>query len=163
MSQVKVWTISSEIMRLFQTRPTFLLSLCFLSHRPCTMDFVNVRRYLSLTPRTSAAAVMRDAVEFDDGGAAALVEFLLNVRVNRKTRRSLADVKHAYNANPQPGCFRVLEKRCWSLYRLSLILHIFDSLAIALVSFYILLSLCARFSCLESFCVCRGSCSHSFL
>ena len=126
MSQENVWTISFEIMRQCQNCPTFLLSLsCFLSHRPCTMDFVNVRRYLSLTPRTSAAAVMRDAIEFDDGGAAALVEFLLNVRVNRKTRRSLADVKLAYNANPQPGWFRVLEKRCWSLYRLSLILHIF--------------------------------------
>ena len=60
------------------------------------MDTADLRQYLSFPPRGSAVEVMRDAVETHVLGAVWLLELVLSVRVNRKTRRQLRDVADAF-------------------------------------------------------------------
>ena len=60
------------------------------------MDTADLRQYLSFPPRGSAVEVMRDAVETQVLGAVWLLELVLSVRVNRKTRRQLRDVADAF-------------------------------------------------------------------
>ena len=85
------------------------------------MDTADLRQYLSLPPRGSAIEVMRDAVETQVLGAVWLLELVLSVRVNRKTRRQLRDVADAFASPRPPRWFGVLQTQLWNQYRLLLI------------------------------------------
>ena len=54
------------------------------------MDLVLVRAYLKLAPRQDADAVLRDAIVVQEPGAVQLLRFVLQMRVNRRTRRTVA-------------------------------------------------------------------------
>ena len=84
------------------------------------MDFSPMRLYLAADPRTSAVDVMKDAVVFQNPGAVILLKFLLEARVNRRTRRSVAEVRTAFALQNPPKWVGVLEKQLFNLYRLSL-------------------------------------------
>ena len=81
------------------------------------MDTANLRQYLSFPPRGSAVEVMRDAVETQVLGAVWLLELVLSVRVNRKTRRQLRDVADAFASPRPPRWFGVLQTQLWNQYR----------------------------------------------
>ena len=85
------------------------------------MDTADLRQYLSFPPRGSAVEVMRDAVETHVLGAVWLLELVLSVRVNRKTRRQLRDVADAFASPRPPRWFGVLQTQLWNQYRLLLI------------------------------------------
>ena len=85
------------------------------------LDTADLRQYLSFPPRGSAVEVMRDAVETHVLGAVWLLELVLSVRVNRKTRRQLRDVADAFASPRPPRWFGVLQTQLWNQYRLLLI------------------------------------------
>jgi hypothetical protein len=64
---------------------------------------------------------MKDAVLFKVPGAVNLLELVLSLRVNRRSRRSVQAVTDAFNANVKPRWYGVLSKQCWSTYRLFII------------------------------------------
>ena len=80
-----------------------------------------MRAYLALPPRQRSADVMRDALRDGDPGALQLIHFILETRVNRRSRRSLATVTAEYAKVRRAAWFGLLEGWVWSLYRLSLI------------------------------------------
>ena len=82
------------------------------------MDIQTVRAYLLLPPRTSAAEVMRDAVLLLDPGATYLLTTVLEVRVNRRSRRTLAEVQSEFLKERPARWFGVVQNHVWSLYRL---------------------------------------------
>ena len=82
------------------------------------IDIQTVRAYLLLPPRLSAAEVMRDAVLVSDPGAVYILTTVLEVRVNRRSRRSLADVVTEFPKSRQARWYGVVENHVWSLYRL---------------------------------------------
>lgn len=56
------------------------------------MDLETVREYLLLPPRTSASEVMLDAVVTWDTGALYILVTVIELRVNRWSRRTLVEV-----------------------------------------------------------------------
>ena len=84
------------------------------------MDFGPVRQYLSQPPRASALEVMRDAVLLLVPGAVFLLNYILQCRVNRRTRRRAAEVCAAFNMRDRPRWFGPLCQQLWNLYRLSI-------------------------------------------
>ena len=84
------------------------------------MDSAALRNYLAQPPCGSAAELMRDAILLLVPGAIILLELVLGLRVNRRTRRSVGQVSVAYSAVPQPRWYGVLLGHVWSMYRLCL-------------------------------------------
>ena len=84
------------------------------------MDFATLRHYLSCPVRPSARDVMQDAVVFLFPGAILLLRFLLELRVNRRTRRTFADVTHAFSLASPPKWLGLMISQLWNLYRLAL-------------------------------------------
>lgn len=84
------------------------------------MDIQTVRHYLTLPPRTTAAEVMRDAVLVSDPGALFILTLVLDIRVNQRTRRSVAEVRAEINKPQRARWFGVLQNHVWSQYRLFL-------------------------------------------
>ena len=82
------------------------------------MDFGLVQNYLAQPPRASGTEVVRDAVLLQVPGAVELLNLVLQVRVNRRTRRTLAHVVAVYNAAVQPRWYGQLCQHLWNLYRL---------------------------------------------
>ena len=84
------------------------------------MDFALVRHYVHLAPRADAEAVMRDAVVVEEPSAVELLRFVLQVRVNKRTRRSLGSVAAAYATNAKPRWLGHVQEHLFNLYRLTL-------------------------------------------
>ena len=84
------------------------------------MDFSCLRQYLTDPPRAAAKDVMMDAVVYLNPGAIILLKFLLEMRVNRRTRRTFAEVTSAFCAARQPKWVITLSSQLWNMYRLSL-------------------------------------------
>jgi hypothetical protein len=59
------------------------------------MDFAPLRAYLSEPVRTAALEVLRDELLLLIPGAVMLLKFLLEMRVNRRTRRTFQEVVNA--------------------------------------------------------------------
>ena len=68
----------------------------------------------------TAAEVFRDAVIVQEPGAVALLSYLLQLFVNRNTRRSLSQVTTAAARQPPSRWVSVLTSQLFNLYRLSL-------------------------------------------
>ena len=77
-----------------------------------------VRAYLTLPPRTSAAEVMRDAVVLSDPGAVYILNTVLEARVNRRSRHSLAAVVTEFQKEKPARWCGVVQNHVWSMYRL---------------------------------------------
>ena len=99
-------------------RLCLLHSYASISLLPQRMDFGLVRNYLAQPPRASGTEVVRDAVLLQVPGAVELLNLVLQVRVNRRTRRTLAHVVAVYNAAVQPRWYGQLCQHLWNLYRL---------------------------------------------
>jgi hypothetical protein len=84
------------------------------------MDFACLRQYLSDPPRASAKEVMQDAVLYRNPGVVILLKFLLEMRVNRRTRRTFSEVNTAFSTPSHPKWLGVLMSQLWNMYRLSL-------------------------------------------
>jgi hypothetical protein len=84
------------------------------------MDFSCLRSYLGDPVRVNAKDVMMDALVFLIPGAVFLLKFLLEMRVNRRTRRTFGDVVTAFGLANPPKWIGVLTKQLWNLYRLGL-------------------------------------------
>jgi hypothetical protein len=84
------------------------------------MDFACLRQYLAVAPRSSAKEVMDDAVLFLNPGAVILLKILLEMRVNRRTRRTFGEVSSAYSSARPPKWVCTLSSQLWNFYRLSL-------------------------------------------
>ena len=84
------------------------------------LDFGAIRQYLAQNARKDMEAVLQDAAIFKDPGAVALLDFLLRLRVNRRSRRTLEEVEHACTVAQRPRWLTVLQKNLWNLYRLAL-------------------------------------------
>lgn len=82
------------------------------------MDCASVRQYLSQPVRALGAEVMRDAVVHQVPGAVFLLDFLLNVRVNRRTRRSVDEVASAFLSAAPPRWLTRYVDLLWNFYRL---------------------------------------------
>jgi hypothetical protein len=82
------------------------------------MDCASVRQYLLQPVRALGAEVMRDAVVHQVPGAVFLLDFLLNVRVNRRTRRSVDEVASAFLSAAPPRWLTRYVDLLWNLYRL---------------------------------------------
>lgn len=82
------------------------------------MDIQTVRQYLLLPPRTSAAEVMHDAVQISDPGALYILSTVLEVRVNRRTRKTLAAVVAEFHKPQRSRWYGIVQEHVWSLYRL---------------------------------------------
>ena len=82
------------------------------------MDPAIVRHFLAQPPRATAAEVMRDAVLLQEPGAKALLEMVLALRVNRRTRRRFNDVVKVFPKADPPRWYGVLLQHLWSMYRL---------------------------------------------
>ena len=82
------------------------------------MDFAPVRHYLSQPPRASGAEVVRDAVLLQVPGAVSLLNIILEVRVNRRTRRQATHVAAAFALVNKPRWYDRLCLHVWNLYRL---------------------------------------------
>ena len=87
------------------------------------MDFSALRRYLALPPRTRPADVRSDALVNNDLGAVHLLDYILQTRVNRRTRRGLGTVTSEYRKREKDreAWYPQLEQWVWNLYRLSLV------------------------------------------
>ena len=72
------------------------------------MDFCSVRHYLAQAPRKRPEDVVADAVVLQVPGAVAMLDLLLNSRVNRRTRRNMARVTQAYGVSPKPRWLAVM-------------------------------------------------------
>ena len=70
--------------------------------------------------RGDADAVMRDAAVLQVPGAVALLQLVLELRVNRRTRRQMGHVVAALALATQPRWLGVLRKHLWNMYRLCL-------------------------------------------
>ena len=90
--------------------------LCFPSSQ--RMDCASVRQYLSQPVRALGAEVMRDAVVHQVPGAVFLLDFLLNVRVNRRTCRSVDEVASAFLSGVPPRWHTRYVDLLWNFYRL---------------------------------------------
>ena len=84
------------------------------------MDLVLIRSYLKLAPSQDADAVLRDAIVVQEPGALHLLNFVLQLRVNRRTRRTRARVNAAYNQMPHPRWLSVVRDKLFNMYRLCL-------------------------------------------
>jgi hypothetical protein len=86
------------------------------------MDFYSLRRYLALPPRKRPEDVMIDALHNDDDGALLLLQFIIQTRVNRRTRRCVEDAKAEFvkRVRERASWYVQLQGWVWSLYRLSL-------------------------------------------
>ncbi len=82
------------------------------------MDCASVRQYLSQPVRALGAEVMRDAVVHQVPGAVILLDFLLNVRLNRRTRRSVDEVTSAFLSGAPPRWLNRYVDLLWNYYRL---------------------------------------------
>ena len=78
---------------------------------------------LSLRFISKGLHVMRDAVLLQVPGATMMLNILLQLRVNSRTRRTLAQVTAAFSAATHPRWFDRLVKLLWNQYRLWLIHH----------------------------------------
>ena len=85
------------------------------------MDFSLLRAYLGEPVRKAARDVMLDALVFLIPGAVYLIDFLLRMRVNRRTRRTFEDAVAALAMANPPKWLGVLSKQLWNLYLLGLI------------------------------------------
>ena len=85
------------------------------------MEFSLLRAHLGEPVRKAARDVLLDALVFLIPGAVYLIEFLLRMRVNRRTRRTFADAVAAFAMATPPKWLGVLSKQLWNLYRLGLI------------------------------------------
>ena len=83
------------------------------------MDFATLRNYLNGPARPTPRDVMMDAVVFMVPGALVLLRFLLEMRVNRRTLRSLAEVTAAFTGTSAPRWMNVLTNQLWNMYRLA--------------------------------------------
>ena len=84
------------------------------------MNMDDVHAYLRLPPRMSALEVMRDAVQNMDAGAMAILNAGLELRLNRRSRRSFDAVLVEYAKSAPARWFNVLRDHLFSLYRLYL-------------------------------------------
>ena len=84
------------------------------------MDSCALRNYLAQPPCGSEGQFMQDAVLFKQPGAVALLQLVLDLRVNRRSRRSIRAVEAAFNAADKPRWYGVLVKHCWNMYRFAL-------------------------------------------
>ena len=74
------------------------------------MDLKTVRSYLLLPPRTTAAEVMRDAVQVSDPGALTILTTVLDLRVNRRSRRTLASVAAEFPKAKQARWYGIVQE-----------------------------------------------------
>lgn len=84
------------------------------------MDLEPVRQYLQLPPRTSAAEVMLDAVVSGLPGALYILTTVMELRVNRRSRRSLVEVLQEYQKVKKARWYGIMVEHVWSMYRLFL-------------------------------------------
>ena len=82
------------------------------------MDSCALRNYVAQPPCGSEGQFMQDAVLFKQPGAVALLQLVLDLRVNRRSRRSIRAVEAAFNAADKPRWYGVLVKHCWNMYML---------------------------------------------
>ena len=68
--------------------------------------------------RTTPVAVMRDAVDHGDPGAVYLLTTALQLRVIRRTRRSLDAVRNEFHSANPARWLGVLQDHVWNMYRL---------------------------------------------
>ena len=109
------------------------------------MDLVCVRDYLRLPARATAEEVMRDALCNDDPGALAIVNIVLQLRLNPRTRRSLGEAKEVMNTGRVPRWYRIAQEHVWSTYRMFLAKALFSSNALACSQSCNLMSGCVSF------------------
>jgi hypothetical protein len=84
------------------------------------MDYSSGRQYLAPAPRPTATVVMKDAVVHGHPGALHLLVLLLEARVNRRTRKTVAAVTAAFLAGTKSRWHTDLVQKLWNLYRLML-------------------------------------------
>ena len=84
------------------------------------MDFVSLRQYLAAPARQTPAELALDAFATQDPGAVQLVRFVLELRVNPRSRRNFEEVQNGYRMSPQPRWFTLLMTTIWNFYRVSL-------------------------------------------
>ena len=97
--------------------------MCLIrSHGLISMDwdFSALRQYLGQRPRDNRDALVMDATVYREPGAVMLLSFLLQLRVNRRSRRSMDSVYAASALQVKPRWFTVLAQQLWNLYRLAL-------------------------------------------
>ena len=97
--------------------------MCLIrSHGLISMDwdFSALRQYLGQRPRDNRDALIMDATLYREPGAVMLLSFLLQLRVNRRSRRSMDSVYAASALQVKPRWFTVLAQQLWNLYRLAL-------------------------------------------
>ena len=85
------------------------------------MDIATVRQYLAQPPRSLATEVLHDACLHGVPGARAIVELCINLRGNRRTRRTFREVCDAFAEDTPPRWYGVLRGHVWSMYRLFLV------------------------------------------
>ena len=89
-----------------------------------TLDLAAVRGYLRTAQPLDGEAIVNDGVVRQQPGARELVRLALELRANRRTRRTLDAVGRWVGAAPavQPGWYRRLCAQLYSLYRTVLLL-----------------------------------------
>lgn len=83
-----------------------------------------------MAPRQTGREVLADAVGIVHPGAQALLVYLLEIRVNRRTRRTLGNIRSAVARGSQskvPRWLQLIEDALFNLYRLSLDLSIYQT------------------------------------
>ena len=95
---------------------------------------------IQLPARTSGSAIINDAIVDDNPGALALLQFILQIRVNRNSRRSVSDVRTALQSNSsrKSRWLSSLQESVFSFYRLSLIQWFQAPINLEFISFNIL-------------------------
>jgi hypothetical protein len=84
------------------------------------MDVQLVRFYLRHSAAATPESLLRDAVVLADPGAVELLKFVLSLRVNRRSRRTLRAVTAAYRKPKQERWLKTLREQLFNMYRLCL-------------------------------------------
>ena len=81
------------------------------------MDVQLVRFYLRHSAAATPESLLRDAVVLADPGAVELLKFVLSLRVNRRSRRTLRAVTAAYRKAKQDRWLKTLQEQLFNMYR----------------------------------------------
>ena len=85
------------------------------------MNFVEFRDYVSLTARQTADAVAADALQHQIPGAVFLLTMVLQLRSNRRSRRSFSEAVAAFALPSHPRWLRLTIDIAWNYYRVALV------------------------------------------
>ena len=102
------------------------------------MDFDALRLYLGEPARKTKEEVANDAFRLRNPGAVELSKMVLEMRINKKTRRLFEGMAVGYSSTPRQWWVTLHMDVLWNFYRVSLIHGTFGCIAIFL---YVTLSI----------------------